>query len=177
MGVTMEHRLYLHRWERRAPDWLAAVVAGFAAGAVLMVLELAWTALAGSDGPWRISQLVAALLLGPGTLQVSPYHFDVGVVVLALSTHYVLGVVFGMVLGFILAGFHYDTSLVAVPLIGAAFGAALYLFNFVALTQLFPWFAELRGWATFASHLVFGVSAALLYWQLARRGLGGKPGR
>lgn len=170
----MEHRLYLHRWERRAPDWLAAAVAGFAAGAVLMVLELAWAALSNSNGPWRISQLVAALVLGPGSLQVSPYHFDTGVAVLALFTHYVLGVAFGLVLGFILAGFHYDTSLLAVPLIGAAFGALLYLFNFIALTQWFSWFAELRGWATFVSHLVFGVSAALLYWKLARRGVGGK---
>ena len=170
----MEHRLYLHRWERRAPDWLAAAVAGFAAGAVLMVLELAWAALSGSNGPWRISQLVSALLLGPGSLQVSPYHFDTGVVILALFTHYVLGAAFGMVLGFILAGFHYDTSLLAVPLIGAAFGALLYLFNFIALTQWFSWFAELRGWTTFVSHLVFGVSAALLYWKLARRSVGGK---
>ena len=166
----MEHRLYLHHWERRSPDWLAAAVAGFAAGAVLMVLELAWAAVTGSNGPWRISQLVAALLLGPGSLQVSPSHFDVGVATLALGTHYVLGVAFGLVLGFILAGFHYDTSRVAMALIGAAFGVFLYLLNFTALTQLFPWFAELRSWATFVSHLVFGVSAALLYWQLAGRG-------
>jgi hypothetical protein len=168
----MELRLYLHHWERRAPDWLAAAVAGLAAGAVLMVLELAWAALFGGAGPWRISQLVAALVLGPGTLQVSPYHFDAVVVMLALSTHYLLGVGFGMVLGFILAGFHYDTSLAAMQLIGAAFGLLLYLLNFFVLTQLFPWFAELRGWATFMAHLIFGVSAALLYWKLARRGVG-----
>jgi hypothetical protein len=29
----------------------------------------------------------------------------------------------------------------------------------------------LRGWATLVAHLVFGVSAALLYWKLARRGV------
>ena len=168
----MELRLYLHQWERRPPDWLAAAVAGFAAGAVLMVLELAWAALAGGDGPWRISQLVAALVLGPGTLQASPSHFDAGVVVLALATHYLLGVVFGIALGFILAGFHYDTSLAAMQVIGAIFGVLLYLFNFLALTQLFPWFAELRGWATLVAHLVFGVSAALLYHKLARREVG-----
>lgn len=172
----MEDRLYLHHWVRRSPDWLAAAVAGFAAGAVLMVLELAWAALDGNNGPWRISQLVAALLLGPGTLQASPYQFEAGVVILALTIHYALGVAFGMVLGFILAGFHYDTSLVAMTLIGAAVGAVLYLFNFYALTQLFPWFAELRGWATFVSHLVLVVSAALLYWKLARRGIVGKRG-
>jgi hypothetical protein len=60
------------------------------------------------------------------------------------------------------------------PLIGAAFGGLLYVFNFFALTQAFPWFAELRGWATFVSHLIFGASAALLYWKLARRGVSRK---
>ncbi len=166
----MELRLHLHHWERRRPDWLAAAVAGFAAGAVLMVLELVWAALVGSDGPWRISQLVAALILGPGTLGASPYRFGAGIVMLALATHYALGVVFGIALGFILAGFHYDTSPAAMQLIGAVFGVVLYLFNFVALTQAFPWFAELRGWATFVAHVIFGMSAALLYWKLARRG-------
>lgn len=167
----MELRLKLHHWERRAPDWPAAAVAGFAAGAVLMVLELAWAALVGGDGPWRISQLVAALVLGPGTLHASPYQFDATVLALALATHYLLGVVFGMVLGCILAGFHYDSSPTAMLAIGAAFGALLYLVNFVALTPAFAWFAELRGWATFVAHLVFGISAALLYWKLARRGI------
>lgn len=165
----MQLRMHLHHWEHREPDWAAAAVAGFAAGAILMVLELAWAALAGDNGPWRISQLVAAITLGPGPLQGSPFAFDAGVVGMALVTHYVLGVAFGTVLGWILAGFHYDTSIAAMLLIGAVFGLLLYLINFHVLTQVFPWFRELRGWTTLAAHLVFGISAALLYWKLARR--------
>lgn len=165
----MELGLHPHRWERRAPDWRAAAVAGFAAGAVLMVLELIWAVWAGSDGPWRISQLVAALVLGPDILQASAYQFDVQVVMLALALHYLLGIAFGMMLGFILAGLHYDTSPAALPSIGAAFGALLYLLDFVVLTQWLPWFAELRGWANFAAHLIFGVCAALMYRRLAQR--------
>ena len=30
-------------WHWRAPDWTAAAVAGFGAGAVLMVLDLVWS--------------------------------------------------------------------------------------------------------------------------------------
>ena len=56
-------------------------------------------------------------------------------------------------------------------LIGAVFGLLLYLINFHLLTQVFPWFRELRGWITLTAHLVFGISAALLYWKLARRGV------
>jgi hypothetical protein len=54
--------------------------------------------------------------------------------------------------------------------IGAAFGVLLYLINFHGATALVPWFAELRGWANLVAHLVFGMTAAILYWQLARRG-------
>jgi hypothetical protein len=165
----MELRMHLHHWERREPDWAAAAVSGFAAGAILMVLELAWAALIGNNGPWRISQLVAALTLGAGPLQGSPFAFDMGVVGMALATHYLLGVAFGLVLGYILAGFHYDVSVAPMLLIGAAFGVLLYLINFYALTKVFPWFTELRGWTTLAAHLVFGATAALLYWKLARR--------
>ena len=165
----MEYRLSLHHWEKRSPDWTSAAVAGFAAAAVLMVVELFWATLAGNNGPWRISQLIAALVLGTGTLQMSGFHFDVGIVIIALATHYMLGVLFGLVLSFVLAGFHYDTSPLALCVIGASFGVLLYLLNFLALTQWVPWFAELRGWATLAAHVIFGVSAALLYWKLARR--------
>lgn len=165
----MELQLHLHRWERREPDWSAAAVSGFAAGAVLMVLELLWATLMSSAGPWRISQLVAALVLGPDTLRSPVGSFSVLVVAVALATHYALGIVFGMVLGFISAGFHYDTSPGVLAIVGVAFGALLYVISFHGVAQAFPWLAELRGWTTLIAHLIFGVTASLLYWRLARR--------
>ncbi|HSW02954.1 hypothetical protein [Aquabacterium sp.] len=156
-----------HRWERRLPHWQTAAVAGFAAGAVLMVLELTWAASMSAHGPWRIPHLVAALVLGPDILKSGAFGFSLPVVATALATHYVLGIVFGVVLAFIVAGFHYDTSIGMVQILGAVFGVALYLVNFHVLTMFFPWFAELRGWGTLMAHLAFGVVAALLYWKLA----------
>ena len=44
----------------RDVDWFVASVAGFAAGAVMMVLELAWAASMSDVGPWRVTQLTAA---------------------------------------------------------------------------------------------------------------------
>lgn len=165
----MEHRLPLLRWERREPDWKAAAVAGFAAGAVLMVIELLWAAAMSSAGPWRVSQLIAAVLLGTDALQAPAGTFSVGVVATALATHYASGVVFGLAAAVIGAGLHYDTSAVVMAVMGAAFGAILYAFNFHVATFLFPWLSELRGWATLVAHLIFGVSGALLYSLLARR--------
>ncbi|MEO6033039.1 MAG: hypothetical protein ABIP61_14250, partial [Burkholderiaceae bacterium] len=70
----MEFPLHLHGWAQRRPDWLAAAAAGLAGGAVLMVLELLWSATRMDEaGPWRISQLVAALVMGPGVLQGSAF--------------------------------------------------------------------------------------------------------
>ncbi|MES2100745.1 MAG: hypothetical protein V4569_13045 [Pseudomonadota bacterium] len=166
----MELRLHLHRWERREPDWLAAAASGFAAGAVLMVLELVWAAVMSTAGPWRISQLIAAIVLGTETLQPSAAGaFSVSVVAVALVIHYAAGTAFGMAAAFIGAGFHYDTSPAMMAAMGAAFGAELYVFSFHIATLVFPWLVELRGWPTLAAHLIFGVTGALMYWKLARR--------
>jgi hypothetical protein len=152
----------------RQPDWVAAAVAGFAAGAVLMILELAWTASTGSNGPWRTSQLVAALTLGQGVLSPPAHVFSIGLVGVALLTHYVLGVVFGLVLGAIIAAWPTEPDVGRSLAIGGGFGVLLYILNFHILTPVVPWFAEMRGWSTLIGHLVFGMAAALLYVLLAR---------
>ena len=170
----MELHLYGLGAGHREPDWVAAAVSGFAAGAVLMVLELVWTASTGASGesPWRVSQLVAALTLGPRVLSPPAQVFDFGLVGVALITHYVLGVLFGLVLGAILAGMRSEPTLGRTLAIGGAFGVLLYFLNFYLLSPLAPWFAELRGWSTVIGHLVFGMSGALLYTLLARPGRG-----
>lgn len=166
----MDLPIHAPAWARaRSTDWAAAAVAGFAAGAVLMLLELVWAASTNVlDGPWRVSSLVAALAMGPMALENTGPSF--GVLAVALVTHYVLGVVFGLVLGFLIGRLHYEQSAGMMQVLGALFGAVLYVFNFHLMTQFFPWFVELRGWATLIAHLVFGMTASLLYWKLARTG-------
>jgi len=167
--MAMELHLPGRPWFGRTPDWVAAAIAGFAAGAVMMVIEMVWAASTGDFGPWRVAYLVAALVMGPGILHETVPAFHAGVVAVALITHYLLGIVFGLVLGAILARLHSaGRGGLMQETIGALFGAALYLLNFHGLSHLFPWFQELRGWATFIAHLVFGISAALLYWKLER---------
>jgi hypothetical protein len=166
--AIMDLHLSSQHWEHRLPDWPAAAVAGLAAGAVLMVLDLLWSAFVSEVSPWRSSHLIAAIALGPDALASS--EFGLGIVLAALVTHYALGVAFALLLAFILARFHWDTHpAVALP-VGALFGVALYLFDFYAMTSVFPWFAELRGAATLVAHAVFGGVAALLYWKLNRHG-------
>ena len=163
----MELHMHSHRWAPHAPNWPAAVVAGFTAGAVMMVLELLWSALVVGANPWTVSHMLAAIVMGPDALQSA--DFDANIVTLALATHYVLGIVFGIVLSAIIASFHFDTSAGMTLLIGAAFGLVLYLFNFYGMVRFFPWFAELHGWATLTTHLAFGMTAAVMYWKLEPR--------
>ncbi len=162
----MEMQLHPHYWTRRAPDWVAAVVAGFAASAVLMVLELAWAASVGTTGAWGTTRMVAAITMGPEVLQNT--GFSVGVATMALLTHYVLGIFSGLVVGILIAGFSWEQSPGVMQAIGAAFGAVIYLVNFHLVSAVFPWFADLRGWSTFVGHLVFGMAATFFYWKLSR---------
>lgn len=163
----MDLHMHSYRWQR-LPDWPAAAVAGLAAGAVLMVLELFWSTLVAGGSPWAASHMIAAIVMGPDTLQSS--DFSLNVVAVALAAHYVLGIVFGLVLATIIAPFRQDSSVGMVLLAGAVFGAVLYLLNFYGMVYFFPWFADWRGAATLVTHLIFGMTAALLYWKLDRHG-------
>lgn len=162
----MELRTQSHRWESRAPDWLAAGVSGFAAGAILMVVELLWSTIRVGGNPWATSHMIAAIVLGRDALQSA--GFQVGIVATALAIHYLLGIVLGLILGAIIAPFRFDSSMGLSLLVGAVFGLAIYLINFYGLERFFPWFANMRGWPAVLAHLIFGMAAAAIYDKLER---------
>lgn len=160
----MELHVHSHRMVARQADWAVAAIAGFGAGGILMLLELAFSAAMGAD-PWRTPRLVAALVLGDAELQGG---YSMGVVMAALFVHYLLGAVFGVALAALIAPFQLDSSVGMVMLAGAVFGVVLYLFNFHVIASVLRWFIELRGWTTLLGHVVFGMAAALIYWWLER---------
>lgn len=164
----MDTLLGLRQWKWHATDWTAAAVAGFAAGAVLMVLDLVWSAFFDPGGPWRISHMIAPIFLGAGAAP-QDFHFSVLVVAIALATHYAVGIVFGLFVAWIMSHLELDGLPATAMATGAVLGVLLYLLNFHVLTRLFfPWLADLRGVATLAAHVVFGAVAALLYERLKR---------
>jgi hypothetical protein len=144
-------------------------VAGFAAGAVLMVLDLVWSSMFNAHGPWRTSHMIAPIFIGTDSLKATGFGFSVGVVSIALATHYALGIVFGLVMAAIMVQFRADASPLLALAAGAIMGIALYLINFDVLASLFfPWLQELQGGDTLLAHVVFGCVAAFLYWRLKR---------
>jgi hypothetical protein len=154
-------------WQWRSTDWTAAAVSGFAAGAVLMVLDLIWSSLFNAHGPWRTSHMIAPIFFGADSLKTANFGFSVGVVSMALAAHYALGIVFGLAMAAIMEQFRLESPARAL-VAGAVLGTLLYLVNFHVLVLFFPWLADLRGLDTYAAHVVFGMVAAGLYWRLKR---------
>jgi hypothetical protein len=163
----MELHMRSNRLESGRPDWLAGAVAGFAAGAILMVLELLWAATELGGNPWITTHKIAAIVMGQDALR-SMNEFNVPITAVALVIHYLLGIFTGLVVAGIVTGFHYDNNLSMVLLVGIVLGVVIYLINFYVLTAYFHWFSDLRGSATMLAHMIFGMAAAAMYWQFGR---------
>lgn len=148
------------------PDWPAALVAGFLAGALLMILEMLWAMTGGGD-PWAVAHKVAGIALGADAATGS--EFSVSIVAIALATHYVLGMLFGCILAIILSALRLDDSPGMAFTVGGAFGIMLYVFNFYVMAKAYPWFIEMRTLETFIGHVIFGMMAGFVYWKLRRQ--------
>ena len=112
----------------------------------------------------RDARLAAAIVMGRAVLS-PPASFDWEVMLVATLVHFALSMLYGLILSWLM-------SRLATPLstiVGAAFGLILYAANMYGFTVVFPWFEAARDWITLASHLVFGVVAALVYKALSRR--------
>lgn len=161
----MELHLGKHHREAHTLDWPAALIAGFLAGALLMVLEFLWAVTGGHD-PWVIAHKVAGITLGHSVATTS--DFSASVIAIALATHYVLGMLFACILAAVLSTFRLDESPGMAFGMGAAFGIVLYLFNFYVMAKAFPWFVDLRTLETFIGHVIFGMLAGFAYWRMQR---------
>lgn len=161
----MELHLGNRHWAARTPDWPAALIAGFLAGALLMILEFLWVVTGGNE-PWTVAHKVAGITLGPNVATTS--EFATSVVAIALITHYVLGMLFGCILAVILSTCRMDDSPGMAFGIGAAFGAVLYIFNFYVMVKAYPWFVEVRSLETLIGHVIFGMVAGFVYWKMRR---------
>lgn len=152
------------------PDWSAGIVAGFAAGAILMVLDLFWSTAIVDTDPWATSRMIAAVAMGAETIRDT--GFSLGAVSVALLTHYTMGGLAGLVFAATTTPLRLDAMAATALPAGAVFGAALYLVNFHGLSMFFPWFADTRGLPAIVAHLLFGIATAALHLNLARREAG-----
>jgi len=148
-------------------DVRAAVYSGVAAAIGSTLAQIALWLIFSDAFPailFRDARLTAAIVMGRGVLP-PPASFDWRVMLAATLVHFALSMLYGLILSWLM-------SRLATPLstiVGAAFGLILYAANMYGFTVVFPWFEAARDWITLASHLVFGVVAALVYRALSRR--------
>lgn len=152
-------------------DLKAAVWAGVIAGIVFMMMEMILVATVGGGSLWGPPRMIGAMLLGKDVLP-PPATFDFVVFMVAMMIHFVLSVLLGIILGWIIS--RWRLGLMASILVGALFGLVTYLVNFYGFTVIFPWFAMARTPITLVSHLAFGVVLGWAYHALAVRHFAGE---
>ena len=162
----MEMQLRSHFGARRAPDWVAAVVAGFAASAVADGARARLGRFGRRNRRLGNDAHGGRHHHGPGRAAVHRIQRGRSAT-MALLTHYILGIFSGLAVSLLIAAIDGERSPGTMQAIGAGFGALIYVINFHVLTVAFPWFVELRGWSTFVGHLVFGMALTFFYWKLA----------
>ncbi len=143
---------------RQVVDWSASIWAGLLAGSIFLILNVLVTPLVMGGNGWVMVRLIASISLGESVL-APPASFDLKALLAALVTHYVLAVVFSMILAYI---FHRGGMLTGI-LGGALFGLCLYFINVYTLKLVFPWFFAMRGWAFLLTPVLFGAMAGGIY--------------
>ncbi|HEX5385695.1 MAG TPA: hypothetical protein VFW66_03225 [Gemmatimonadales bacterium] len=144
-------------------DGRAAVWGGIVGGVVYVVLQIILTAAAMGGGAASPLRRMAGIISGRGVF-TGPVPVGAGVIITGFIVHFVLAIIYGLILGLIIARMRRGWALLA----GLIFGLALYFINFYFFTAVFPWFANARTWVTVVSHLAYGLVAAWVYVALRR---------
>ncbi|WP_322234504.1 hypothetical protein [Burkholderia stagnalis] len=164
--MAMQLHMHSHHYVRRVPVWRAAVIGGCVAGAVFLVTQVVAAAIIVRDA-WAPLRMIAAIYFGDDAL-VPSTTVEVGTLLAALGVHFALSIVFALILAVIIACFSLDSSVGMASAAGAIFGVLLYVVNYYGMTQLFPWFADARGWVSALDHIVFGLIVSDAYMRLER---------
>lgn len=134
------------------------VIAGLVASLVFQVLEIILIPLAGGGSPWGPARMIAAMVMGRSVLP-PPATFDLVIVGVALVVDVVLAILYVAMLSWLIRRWATATALLG----GAVFGVVLYLVNFYGFTHVFPWFEMGRNGVTLLTHIVFSMTAVLVY--------------
>ena len=144
---------------RQVVDWRAAIGAGVAAGLMFMLLQMALRGLLiDGGGLWVFPRYVAAMVMGEGVLP-PPASFNLAAAVVSLIIHFILSILYALILAFIIHRWGMVVGIVG----GALFGLALYAINYYTFSLLFPWFYSGRTWIDILAHLLFGMVAGGVY--------------
>jgi hypothetical protein len=136
---------------------LTGIVGGIVAGVVFAMAEMVMSLAMG--GPFLAPlQMIGAIALGPSVLP--PAVATVSTVIVGLIVHMTLSAMYGVIFVYVLAlGNQLNTSTGRLLLYGSIFGLALWVINFLLISQFiaFPWFfhGANQFWMGFIAHTFF----------------------
>lgn len=148
----------------------AGIAAGIFSALAQIVLWLVFT----DEFPavlFRDARLTAALVMGKQVLP-PPATFEADVWFAATFIHFALSVCYAV----LLVPFATRVGSAMALLAGAGFGVAIYAVNLYGFSEIFPWFAQARGWNVAIAHVVFGLAAVVVYRHLYFRNARFRPG-
>ncbi|MDQ3710438.1 MAG: hypothetical protein M3387_14265 [Actinomycetota bacterium] len=138
-------------------------VGGLLAGAAFIAINM-WFVASMGDPAVAPFELISTIVLGAGAIEAGTASVPLGIAV-----HAVLSILFGVVFALAAPMFKSNGT---VALAGGAFGALLYLVNFLLIAQtVLPQFQMPNQPLELAVHLVFGhLLAVFFYSSGVRRG-------
>ena len=143
---------------RQLVDWSAAMWSGLIAGTIFLLLNLF---LSPVGNVWVMVRLFASILLGDSIL-APPATFDVAALLAAISVHFLLSILYALLIAYII----HRGGLISGIIGGALLGLALYSINFYTLTLLYPWFFAMRSGLFIITHALFGALVGGIYEAL-----------
>jgi hypothetical protein len=166
--VVMAHSIssgrQMESYRQDATDWRAAVWAGVIGGAIFMMAEMLMVMVFMGQSPWAPPRMIAAMVLGKEVLP-PPADFSMTIMMTAMMIHFMLSIVYGLIVGWI--GHRLNST--SVLLIGGLFGLTIYFINFYLIAPVvFPWFTEAQNWVSLLAHLLFGLATGAAYAALRK---------
>ncbi len=136
--------------------WIAAAGGGIV-GAIAMAMWAMMIALLSGMGIWTPVQLIAATWFGPAAMM----HATVGVIMVGLITHMMMGAVLGVIFVMVLGMLRISAGPARLAW-GVLFGLIVWVVNqFVLLPIVDPMMAShMAPWAFAMGHAVFGLVLA-----------------
>lgn len=111
--------------------------------------------------------MVAAIVMGDSVF-VEPVSYNIAVLIVTLTGHLTLAIGYSLVLAALIEVCNVYSDLLMTLIVGAVFGAFLYLVNFYVMTAVFAWFIDARTWTNLSLHILYGLVAGISYMQIAR---------
>ncbi len=141
---------------------LGGAVAGFLAGAVMVLLSPILSLLTGI-GIWEPPKLIAATVLGPSA--VAEPGFVLGPVLIGTVLHFATAVILGTIFGLVFHRlFHLTTSFGLPVMIGLCYGLLIFIIAFfVVLPYANPMLTESDMVPVLVQNMVFGMCLGFLY--------------